>query len=72
MAPVLMTQDEFVRRVRKLGRKKGVPVSFEARKGKGSHGVLRYGGRATTVPQKIKQGLFHGLCKQLGIDSKDV
>ena len=66
-ANILMTGEEFVRRVKKLGRKTGTVVTFEARKGKGSHGTLTYGPRATTVPRGIKKGLYFGLCKQLGI-----
>ena len=33
-----MTGDEFVRRLRRLGRERGVAVRFESRPGKGSHG----------------------------------
>ena len=34
---------EFVRAIRKLGRRKGVSVAFVATRGKGSHGTLFYG-----------------------------
>ena len=44
-----MTGDEFVRRIRRLGRERGVLVRFETRAGKGSHGRLYFGERFATV-----------------------
>ncbi len=44
-----MTGAEFVRRVRKLARKRGLPVRFVASRGKGSHGTLYFGDRLTRV-----------------------
>ncbi len=61
---------EFVARVRRLGRKRGVAVKFDPEHGKGSHGTLRYGARSTTVPdlrKELKAGLLHAMCRQLGI-----
>jgi len=44
-----MTGDEFVRRVRRLGRERGTVVRFEARTGDGSHGRLYFADRFATV-----------------------
>ena len=66
---------EFVSRVRKLGRKNDIAVSFDRTRGKGSHGTLRYGGRFTVVKDRkapLKTGTFRGMCKQLGIDPSDL
>jgi mRNA interferase HicA len=66
---------EFVRRMRKLGRKRGIPVAFRAERGKGSHGTLYYGGRLTVVPNlktELKQGTLRAMLKQLGLRPEDL
>lgn len=66
---------EFIARVRKLGRRTGVPVSFDPRHGKGSHGRLWYGDRFTTVKDRrheIGKGLLHAMLDQLGLDLDDI
>ena len=50
-----MTGDEFVRRVRRLGRESGIPVRFEARTGKESHGRLYFGERFAPVKDLRKE-----------------
>lgn len=70
-----MTGDEFVRRVRRLGRKRGVAVHFETRPGKGSHGRLYFGERFATVKDRRKEigaGLMAAMLRQLGLDREDV
>ncbi len=70
-----MTGDEFVRRVRRLGRGRGVKVRFESRPGKGSHGRLYFGGRFTTVKDRRKQlgaGLVAAMLRQLGLNREDL
>lgn len=37
-----MKGSEFVRKVKKVGRKRGVAVYFESERGKGSHGTLSW------------------------------
>ena len=70
-----MTGDEFVRRVRRLGRKRGLPVRFEPRKGKGSHGRLYFGARFTTVKNRRKEigpGLLAAMLRQLELSRDDI
>ena len=70
-----MTGDEFVRRVRRVGRKRGVAVRFEARPGKGSHGRLYFGERFATVKDRRKEigvGLMTAMLRQLGLDREDL
>lgn len=50
-----MLGSEFERRIRKVGRKRGVPVSFDSSHGKGSHGRLYFGGRFTTLKDRKKE-----------------
>lgn len=70
-----MTGEEFVRRVRRLGRQRGVTVRFEARKGRGSHGRLYYGERFATVKDRRKEigvGLLAAMVGQLGLRREDL
>ena len=66
---------DFISRVRRLGRKNNIAVSFDRTRGKGSHGTLHYGDRIAVVKDRkapLKTGTFHGMCKQLGIDPSDL
>ncbi|MYJ71106.1 MAG: type II toxin-antitoxin system HicA family toxin, partial [Rhodospirillaceae bacterium] len=69
------TGEEFVRRVRRLGRQRGGAVRFEPRTGKGSHGRLYYGERFTTVKDRRKEigtGLLAAMIRQLGLTHGDL
>ena len=70
-----MTGDEFVRRVRRLGRERGIPVRFQPRKGKGSHGRLYLGDQFTTVKNRRKEispGLLAAMLRQLRLSREDI
>ena len=70
-----MTGDELVRRVRRLGRERGIPVHFEPRKGKGSHGRVYLGDRFTTVKNRRKEispGLPAAMLRQLRLSREDI
>jgi len=60
---------EFEKRVRRLARKSETAARFEPH-GKGSHGLLYYGGRFTTLKDRKKElgkGLLKAMSNQLGI-----
>jgi mRNA interferase HicA len=66
---------EFVRRVRKVGRKRGVATLLVAERGKGSHGTLYFGGSFTIVrdlKDELKTGTLHAMLKQLGLTLRDI
>jgi hypothetical protein len=70
-----MIGSEFERRIRILGRKRNVPVSFDRSHGKGSHGRLYYGGRFTTLKDRKKEigpGLLKAMLNQLGLTKEDL
>lgn len=70
-----MTGHEFERRIRRLGRARGVAVSFDRGHGKGSHGRLYYGNRFTTLKDRRKElgpGLLNAMLDQLGITKQDL
>ena len=71
----VMTGREFLDRVYRLGRSRGIAVTFDPRHGKGSHGTLHYGNRKTTVkdPRKeIGMGLLRDMLGQLGLSRCDL
>ena len=44
-------------------------------KGKGSHGVLKYGSKRTTLrnlKDELKTGTYHAMLKQLGLKQQDI
>jgi mRNA interferase HicA len=69
-----MTGSEFLRKIARLGRARGVVVRFDRRHGKGSHGTLRYGNRKTTLKDLRKE--VRACCKQcsnsLGLSRRDL
>jgi hypothetical protein len=70
-----MTGNEFERRIRKLGRARGVSVSFDSGGGKGSHGRLYYRERFTTLKDRKKEigpGLLLAILDQLGLSKTDL
>ena len=70
-----MTGNEFIRKVKRLGRKNDVAVQFVARRGKGSHGTLFYGARVTIVrnpKDELKTGALHAMLDQLGLRLEDL
>ncbi len=70
-----MTGNEFIRKVKKVGRERGVVVQFVTRRGKGSHGTLFYGPQFTIVrnpKDELKTGTLHAMLTQLGLSSEDL
>jgi len=70
-----VTGSEFLRKIKHLGRRRGVAVSFDSGPGKGSHGRLYYGGRFTTLKDRKKEigdGLLSAMLHQLGLKKADL
>ena len=70
-----MTGNEFVRKVKALGKARNVPVVQNTSRGKGSHQTLYFGSAFTVVrnlKDELKTGTFHAMCAQLGIKAKDL
>jgi mRNA interferase HicA len=66
---------EFVRRIHILGKERGVEVRWVAHRGKGSHGLLYYESRITTVrnlKDEIDKRAYRNMLKQLGLSEKDL
>ena len=70
-----MTGNEFIRKVKALGKQRGVKVVLNASRGKGSHQTLYFGSAFTVVrnpKDELKTGTLHGMCDQLGIRASDI
>ena len=72
---VVMDGAEFERKIKRLARKRNVSSSFDAGRGKGSHGRLYYNGRFTTLKDRRKEigpGLLAAMLDQFGLSRKDL
>ena len=70
-----MTGNELLRRIKRLGRERGIAVRFDPSPGKGSHGALYYAGRRTTMKdlrKEISVGLLRDMLAQLGLTRRDL
>jgi mRNA interferase HicA len=70
-----MNGHEFERKIKNIGRQRGVEVSFDPGRGKGSHGRLYYGNRFTPLKDRRKEigpGLLNAMLEQLGLTKKDL
>jgi len=70
-----VTGGEFLRRLRKIGRRRGVAVTFDPAHGDGSHGRVYFGSAFTTLKDRKKElgkGLLHDMCSELGVDQQDL
>ena len=66
---------EFVSRVQKLAKRKGMHAEYRAERGKGSHGTLYFGSRRAIVrnlKDELKTGTLHAMLKQLGLKRTDL
>ena len=64
-----------MRRLRRLARQKRLSYSFVPAKGKGSHGTVYVGSAYTVVKDRKKEigtGLLHEMCKDLGVDPREL
>lgn len=67
-----MTDREFVRRLRRYARERGLAVEYLPSRGRGSHAMIRLGTRTTTLSKgEIHAGRFHAMLRQLEIDKRD-
>lgn len=70
-----MTGAEFLKRIRKLAKERGLSYAWHPDMGKGSHGVLKLGDRRTVVrnlKDELKTGTLHAMLKQLGLTIADL
>jgi len=70
-----MKGSEFLKKVKHLGKEKGIKVQLIEARGKRSHSTLIYGDRFTIIrnlKDELKTGTFNAMLKQLGINKKEL
>lgn len=70
-----MKGSEFIHKVRRYAKARGLDFEWRPELGKGSHGVLILGGRRTVVrnlKDELKTGTLHAMLRQLGIAADDL
>jgi len=70
-----MTGAEFLRKVKRLGKRRGFAVELHGQHGKGSHARLYYGKAFTALKDRKKEigpGLMRKMCRDLGIDPREL
>lgn len=70
-----MNGNEWLRRLRRLAKERGMDVRVDRKRGKGSHVTVYFGSRYTIVPQlknELKPGTFRHVCSQLEVDPRDL
>jgi hypothetical protein len=69
------TGAEFIRRLRRLARQRRIPFDMNTRRGRGSHRIVYFGIRWTTVKdleEEVGKGLLRQMCKDLGVDPAEL
>ncbi len=70
-----MTGNELLKKLKNLGKQNNIPVHFETKRGKGSHGTLYYGRYKTILKDRKKEigpGLLSKMLTDLGLDKNDI
>lgn len=65
---------EFLRKLQRLAKERGVTLRVDVGHGKGSHATLFYGSRRTTIKdrrQELTKGAVAGMLAQLGLRISD-
>ena len=65
-----MNSRQFLASIHVLGRKRGLAVRLDKKRGKGSHSLLYFGNHRTVLPNHkgdIGVGLLKSMCRDLGI-----
>ncbi|MEO5369764.1 MAG: type II toxin-antitoxin system HicA family toxin [Magnetococcus sp. DMHC-1] len=70
-----MNGNEFIKKIRRYGKKNALAVTLVQKRGKGSHSLLYLGTKRTTIRNlfdELKSGTLTGMLKQLGLTRDDI
>ena len=70
-----MNGNELLRKLNRLGTRRGIPVRIDKERGKGSHATVYIGDRFTVIKDRRKEigpGLLHSMLRQLGMTERDL
>jgi mRNA interferase HicA len=71
----LVRGSEFLRKLQRLARERDIAMQFLPDQGKGSHGRIYFGSQRTAakdLKKEIGPGLLRKMCKDLGVDPRDL
>ena len=69
------TGNEFLRKLKALGNRRGVVFKIDATRGKGSHQTVYFGAAFAIIrnpKDELRTGTFHAMCSQLGVNPRDL
>jgi mRNA interferase HicA len=72
---VLMKGNEFIKKVKQIGKARNIEVRVDKKRGKGSHVTLYLGERFTIVrnpKDELKTGTLLAMLQQLGLSRRDI
>lgn len=70
-----MKGSEFLKKIKNLGKQKGIEVRLIETRGKGSHSTIEFGDRFTIIrnlKDELKTGTYNAMLKQLGISKNEL
>ncbi|WP_323293961.1 type II toxin-antitoxin system HicA family toxin [Crocosphaera sp. XPORK-15E] len=70
-----MKGSEFIRKIKKLAKKRGIEAYVDKKRGKGSHVTLYFGDRLTIVrnpSDELKTRTLKAMLKQLDLKENDI
>jgi mRNA interferase HicA len=70
-----MKGNEFIKKVKAFGKRKGLTVRVDEKRGKGSHVTLYFGTVFTIVrnpKDELKIGTYHAMLNQLGVKEDEI
>jgi hypothetical protein len=67
-----VNRDQLIRAIGQLAKARGVHFAKDTKKGKGSHYVVEYGDKWTTIQSDLNPGRIERCLKQLGLSMRDI
>ncbi len=70
-----MKGSEFIKKVKKLAKERGIEAYVDKKRGKGSHVTLYFGENFTVVrnpKDELKTGTFNAMLNQLGLQEDEI
>ena len=70
-----MNGNELIKILKKIGRKRGLAVRIDRKRGRGSHFTLYFGNRYKIMKDRKKEigpGLLHTILNNLGLSKEDI
>jgi mRNA interferase HicA len=72
---VIMKGSEFIKKVKKLAKERGIKAYIDKKRGKGSHVTLYFGENFTIVrnlKDELKTGTLNAMLNQLGLTEDEI